>query len=147
MYYFAYGSNMDSKRIAERTKSYEVVEGVVLECYKLVFNKQSTDNPKIAFANIEKSENSRVEGILYNIDSFDILDKKESVPNNYIRLELKVCGKEKNYVAWTYIANPKKICNDCLPTKVYINYLLEGKDYLSEDYYYKIKNVVTRNEI
>ena len=109
----------------------------ILENYKLVFNKVSKKNCYLGFANIVKSEGDFVEGALYEINDSDIniIGRFEGEPNHYYRENVEVICDEQKIQAVVYIANPVMIRENIKPDKKYLNYLLEGKDILSENYY------------
>ena len=86
-----------------------------------------------------------VEGILYSVYEKDlvVLDKYEGVAaDQYKRYEIKVQNKnKKSILAVAYKAlNTGKVS---APTEVYLNYILEGKEFLSPEYYKKLKSTET----
>jgi gamma-glutamylcyclotransferase (GGCT)/AIG2-like uncharacterized protein YtfP len=146
MKYFAYGSNMDPKRVKERRIRFSKREHAVLEGFKLEFNKVSALNPKEGYANIVEDKNEIVEGILYEIEDEDInkLDKFEGVPRHYRRINLRVKLDSQEIVeATTYIAQTDMTRQGLKPTKQYLNHLLQGCDLLSQEYCDKLKKMET----
>ena len=142
MNYYAYGSNMNDKRMIERGVPFTKKEKGILKGYRFVINKISQKDNKIGFANIIKDENSEVEGIIYEINDTDILklDKYEGAPKHY-RRELHRINNEDCIV---YIANPNWVTlNELNTTQEYKNHILEGKEYLSEKYYNKLLEIKT----
>lgn len=142
MKYFAYGSNMSEKRMLERDITIISRKSATLHGYRLIINKKSFKDHRIGFANIVEDINSRVEGILYEIEYEDVskLDKFEGFPKHYNRTFMKIDNDE----AIVYIATNAWISNtDLLTTKEYKNYLLEGKEFLSESYYEKLLEIKT----
>lgn len=135
MYYFAYGSNMSINRMIYRGVKYNSISAANLENYELRFNKISKQG---SVANVVYKKGSVVEGMLYDVETLEQLDIFEGYPKHYDRILLKVNG----YDAWVYIANKKYIQDGILPNQEYLNYLLEGKEYLSNDYYNKLKNII-----
>ena len=116
--------------------------GVILPDYEMVFNKHSNDGGK---ANIMYSPGDIVEGILYSMNEEDllILDKFEGVAaKQYKRYEIEVRNHNKNSIAAVaYKAlNTGKVYS---PTEEYLNYILEGKEFLSPEYYSKLKSTET----
>jgi gamma-glutamylcyclotransferase (GGCT)/AIG2-like uncharacterized protein YtfP len=106
----------------------------ILNGYKLIINKRSYKNPEIGFANIIKDNDSIVEGILYDVDINEIfkLDKYEGFPKHYNRVHMNISGED----SIVYIANPKWVSDiELKTTKEYKNHILEGKKYLSSEYY------------
>jgi len=116
--------------------------GVILPDYEMIFNKHSNDGGK---ANIMYSPGDLVEGILYSVNEEDllILDKYEGVAaKQYKRYDIEVRNHNKNSIAAVaYKAlNTGKVS---APTEEYLNYILEGKEYLSPGYYTKLKSTKT----
>ena len=140
--YFAFGSNMSAQRMHERLGWSPSRSGVILPDYEMVFNKHSNDGGK---ANIMYSPGDLVEGILYSVNEEDllILDKYEGVAaKQYKRYDIEVQNHNKNsFAAVTYKAiNTAKVYS---PTEEYLNYILEGKEFLSPGYYTKLKSTET----
>ena len=140
--YFAFGSNMSAKRMHERLGWSPSRSGAILNNYEMVFNKLSNDGGK---ANIMYSPGDLVEGILYSVNEEDllILDKYEGVAaKQYKRYDIEVRNHNKNSIAAvTYKAiNTGKVYS---PTEEYLNYILEGKEFLSPGYYTKLKSTET----
>jgi gamma-glutamylcyclotransferase (GGCT)/AIG2-like uncharacterized protein YtfP len=110
-----------------------------LDNYKFIINKKSFKNPDIGFANIQKSDNNIVEGILYKILKEDIkkLDKYEGFPKHYNKKLLPIRNESGvNIISFVYISQPKWESKIILKTnKKYKKYILEGKQYLTKDYY------------
>ena len=144
MLYFAYGSNMNQERLKERGVEFENPRSAILRDYILKFNKINSKVENAGYANIEASAGSIVEGILYEVteDGLKSLDKYEGVGSgDYCRKEVEVFTKDnKPHLAITYIACPEKIRDNLKPTKEYLNHLLKGKNFLSFEYYEKLKN-------
>jgi len=136
--YFSYGSNLSAHRMLnERNVNFISRKLAILENYKLVFNKVSKKNCYLGFANIVESEGDFVEGALYEINDSDIsiIGRFEGEPNHYYRENIEVICDNQKVQAVVYIANPMMIRENIKPDKNYLNYLLEGKDILSEKYY------------
>jgi hypothetical protein len=136
--YFCYGSNMSKQRMIDRGVVFYDMKSAKLENYELRFNKISKNQG--AVANIVYMPGSIVEGILYSVEDISILDRYEGVKGgHYNRVLLNV----DNVAAWTYICeNPQYIQEGLKPKQEYLNLLLEGKEYLSDEYYQNIKNVL-----
>jgi gamma-glutamylcyclotransferase (GGCT)/AIG2-like uncharacterized protein YtfP len=119
----------------DRGVKYTKISAANLENYELRFNKVSKQG---AVANVSYKKGSVVEGILYDVESLEQLDRYEGYPKHYNRIQLKVNG----IIAWVYIANEKYIQEGLKPKQEYLNFLLEGKDYMSDVYYNKLKNII-----
>jgi len=116
--------------------------GAILPDYEMVFNKHSNDGGK---ANIMYSPGDLVEGILYPVNEEDllILDKYEGVAaKQYKRYDIEVKNNYKQLItAVAYKAlNTGKVY---APTEEYLNYILEGKEFLSPGYYTKLNSTET----
>ena len=137
MKYFAYGSNMNSKRMEDREINFSKRELAILKDHELCFNKQAFHNTNEGYANLSPEKDKVTEGILYEIDDKNIvkLDKFEGYPNHYIKKAIKVELENGNEVdALVYLARPDKIKDGLKPTKKYLNNLMEGRDLISENY-------------
>jgi len=144
--YFAYGSNMDPEQMRKRGVKFFSREHAILEGWKLVFNKISSRNSNIGFANIVKDESSVVEGILYEIteEGLKTLDEYEGVPSDYQRIEVEVRKNNGEIVkAEVYVANPRKVKDGLKPSKEYLSHLLKGCDLLSSEYRKKLSEIAT----
>ncbi len=113
--------------------------GAILTDFEMVFNKHSNDGGK---ANIMYSPGDLVEGILYSVYEKDlvVLDKYEGVANKqYKRHEIEVWNNNKKSItAISYKAlNTGEVS---APTEEYLSYILEGKEFLSQEYYKKLKS-------
>jgi gamma-glutamylcyclotransferase (GGCT)/AIG2-like uncharacterized protein YtfP len=138
--YFAYGSNMNDKRMTERGVNFLSKEKGILKGYRFIINKKSQKNSNIGFANIIRDDNSEVEGIIYEVSEDDILklDKFEGYPKHYNR-DTYIINNKKCVI---YIANDNwTSVNELEATEEYKNHILEGKEYLSEQYYDKLLKI------
>jgi len=116
--------------------------GAILPDYEMVFNKHSNDGGK---ANIMSSPGNLVEGILYSVNEEDlfILDKYEGVAaKQYKRYDIEVRYNNKNSIA-AVAYKALKTGEVHAPTEEYLNYILEGKEFLSPGYYTKLKSTKT----
>ena len=143
VHYFAYGSNMNPKRVTARGIEYrEILSGHLFD-YELVFNKYSNTREGSA-ANIARRANEVTEGVLYRlVDAEQItkMDPFEGFPNHYTREKLRILADPESVYAWVYIANQRFVKENLLPPRWYLNHLLEGKEFLSEHYYKKLLDV------
>jgi gamma-glutamylcyclotransferase len=140
--YFAYGSNMNMERLRERLgrEGHQLLgrRRATLHDYRLVFNKRSSFEAGVGYANIEPSGASLVEGTLNDMSeaALALLDRIELVPVHYRRILVQVHDWEKSSPvrAWTYLAQPDMLCPEVLPTRDYIGHLLEARDVLPDQY-------------
>jgi len=139
IYYYAYGSNMSEQRMIDRGLTPLNKQIGYLEEFKFLINKKSFKNPSMGFANVIPDENSTVEGVLYEVYESDIkkLDKFEGFPNHYGKEQLNIRLSNGSYVKGVvYIANHNWTSpTELKTTNEYKNYILEGRQYISENYY------------
>ena len=128
MFYFAYGSNMNSERLRDRVGSVESGVKSILNGYEIRFDKISKKTNS-GRANLILSENTRVEGVVFNLTEKQIndLDKNES---GYHRENLKIETEKGGDEAVTYIADTNMIKEGLQPEEEYLALILEGaKEY------------------
>ena len=143
LYYFAYGSNMNSERVRARGLEYSQVLSGQLSGYELSFNKYSANREGSA-ANITKQENAVTEGVLYLLSGEEQIiqmDPFEGFPDHYSRELLSIATKSEPVKAWVYIANQRFIRENLLPPRWYLKHLLAGKQFLTQSYYERLKKV------
>lgn len=133
--YFAYGSNMDFKRLEEREVSFEFIGLGILEDYSLKFNKIASKLSGVSYANIVKQKGSRVEGLLFSIANIEKLDRFEGYPTHYKKEILKIQHLNSVVDATVYVAAADWVSDGLKPERVYLNRLLAAKDFLSEAYF------------
>ena len=146
MKYFAYGSNMSERRMIKRKVKFLKRYKGILKDYKLIINKKSYKNPNMGYSNIIYQSGNNVEGIIYEIMETDILklDKFEGYPKHYDRVVIDINVDNKIEKCIVYISQKEWVTNEELKTSnEYKNYLLDGKDLLSEKYYERLKNIKT----
>lgn len=148
-FYFAYGSNMNPERMAQR--GLDVVEAMSgkLENMALRFNKRARRTPDCACANVGWSPGSVVEGVLYRLadeKQIERLDPFEGTPRYYSRERFPILTAQGVIPGWVYVANPANIDNSILPHRWYLNHLLAGRPFLSEEYFHFLQQVVCHDE-
>ena len=135
--YFAYGSNMDPKRIgsSQRLGRLPRARAAWLTGYRLCFNKTARNRPGIGWANVVvAAEDDVVHGVLYDVrdEEMGTLDRIE---NGYLQQSIEVHLHDGTTVrALTYVACQGCTQDGLLPTPDYLDYLLAGKDYLPAEY-------------
>ena len=144
IWYFAYGSNMNSKRLKERVNRNDIRWQVgYLQGYELVFNKVGSDGS--GKANIRRKEPSSVYGVLYLLTEEELqrLDKHEGVPNHYKRICLPVETEAGTVQAISYIAAEGKVREGLRPRCDYLEHLIKGAEEhsLPENYIRQLKSV------
>jgi len=125
MYYFAYGSNMNREQMKKRCPTGRFLKRARLLGYKFVYDGHSSMRNG-AVANIIKSENGTVWGVIFEIDDECIknLDRYEGFPRSYQRRCVGVDDEGGNtYQAVVYLRKPQEIGK---PSDEYRDILLEG---------------------
>jgi len=91
IYYFAYASNMNRKKMAERCPEAKARVVATLPNFKLVFSGYSRLR-KGAVATIRGSQGDKVIGAVYEISEAGLrkLDKHENFPVDYKHLDVRV---------------------------------------------------------
>ncbi|MCU7843265.1 MAG: gamma-glutamylcyclotransferase [Candidatus Thiodiazotropha sp. (ex Monitilora ramsayi)] len=128
--YFGFGSNMNI--ISLRAKGVEPLasQRAVLHGWRLCFNVQHFFRHEGGVGNIERSESadSRVLGVLYDCpdEALAPLDAVEAYGHGYDRITVEVEAGNERIHALTYVGMPDFIDNDCLPSRRYLNILVDG---------------------
>jgi gamma-glutamylcyclotransferase (GGCT)/AIG2-like uncharacterized protein YtfP len=145
MYYFAYGSNLCTKRLGKRISSVQVVGTGVLKKHKLKFHKIGKDNTAKADAFFTDDSSDFVLGVLYKFAQSDkeILDAIEGLGNGY---DVKTVMVETEYgflEAFTYYAIRKD--SSLKPYDWYVQHVLNGarEQGFPNDYIEKIQKIET----
>ena len=145
--YFAYGSNIDKRKMRKITGKFGEFFPAVLKGYKLKFNKVAKAGNGEGYANIIKDSNETVEGVVYFISMLSLkrLEKWEGCPEHYERTIVEIEKKASNekLKVWTFIANQNKVEDNLKPKREYLQCLLNGKEFLSSEYYKKLLSVET----
>lgn len=142
-WYFAYGSNMDAKRLFDvRLRPVGVACGQRiagrLDGWQLAFNKRTSDREGAGAANIVPVPSSVVHGTLNLLPAkgFEVLDRHEGVAGgHYERRVVPVVRPDSGVTveAITYVA--LKIGEGLRPARGYLDHLLAGRDLLPADYW------------
>jgi cation transport regulator ChaC len=123
--YFAYGSNMSSKRMKARVPFAGVIGVGVLRGHRLVFHKVSHDGS--GKCDVIESESDDVMGVLYEINEIEklALDSVEGLNHGYKEKAINVELKSGEVVsAVTYFAT--NINPGLRPYTWYMRHVLEG---------------------
>ncbi|MEZ5560780.1 MAG: gamma-glutamylcyclotransferase family protein [Pseudomonadales bacterium] len=135
--YFAYGSNMNPDRVAERGLLVQRAESARLPGYRLLFDKTSNQHPGVGHANVAWAPEAEVEGVLYWLaapDEIVKMDRFERTPVNYSREVVQVHTAAGPVPSWTYFANPAVRRAGLKPPRSYLRHLLAGAAYVSPGY-------------
>lgn len=149
LYYFAYGSNMNPARLAERLarcgERLLARRCGTLEGWRLAFDKVSSQQDWVGYANVVQAAGCRVEGTLNAMSpkALDALDAIELVPQHYRRARVLVRDSVtgQRLAAFTYVANPGMVRPNLKPTRDYIDHLLAGADLLPGSYLDALRSV------
>jgi len=108
--YFAYGSNMLTRRLKDRTPSADAVRTGFVEGHRLTFDKISRDGSGKADIQATGNPTDRVYGVLFSIAVEDesTLDRAEGLGKGYRKVEIQVVTPKAASVALTYVATEKK---------------------------------------
>ena len=137
--YFAYGSNMSAVRMKQRLGWEASRRAATLRDFQLVFDQAGFNDLSWSPANIRSEQGGLVEGMVYEVEEKDlkILDGYEKY---YQRLEVKVmAAQEEKLDAVTYLSLKSRW--EKPPTQEYLNFLLDGKSFLSREYFDELSRI------
>jgi gamma-glutamylcyclotransferase (GGCT)/AIG2-like uncharacterized protein YtfP len=132
MLYFAYGSNMCTKRLQapDRVPSAEPAHIAKLSEHKLLFHKRSkVDCSAKADAYFTGATMDFIWGVLFRIDAAEKpkLDRTEGLGQGYVEKHVTVVSADgKPHRAVMYFAEPSHIQSDLLPYTWYWRFVVEG---------------------
>lgn len=123
--YFAYGSNMEPRRMKRRAPGSRPLGPARLPQHRLDFTRYSTKFHG-GVADVVPDDEAEVWGVLYEVEASDLerLDEHEGVPVGYRRGAVSVVandGRERE--AAVYLANRT---GRFTPRKEYMDFLLRG---------------------
>lgn len=107
MLYFAYGSNMSSRRLRARVPRVQAVGRALLPGHRRVFHKAGMDGSAKCDAWPSGRSGEALRGVLYRVPSGDwtLLDRFEGVGAGYRRVAVTVrTARDGLRPAWTYRA-------------------------------------------
>jgi len=125
--YFAYGSNMLSRRLCQRTPSAIAVTTGYVEGRRLAFHKVGRDGSGKCDIKATDVKSDKVFGVLYRISQADkdALDKAEDAGNSYEEEHVNVQQKDgTSCTATAYVAI--KIAPELRPFTWYKNIVVAG---------------------
>lgn len=126
MYYFAYGSNLNRKHMAQRFLDCQPKFSAELPNYKLVFTGWSRQW-RGGVASIKHSMGDKVLGGIYEIDETGLarLDRHEICPDSYNRLKVIVYRDSGEQIeAITYIKRGQ--IDETKPSAEYLKVIQQG---------------------
>ena len=136
-FYFAYGSNMNPRRVAERGIGYDRVTAARAAGFAVRFEKRSRLQAGAGHANLAYRHGGVAEGVLYRLiddDEIAKMDPFEGVPVHYSRESICVQTEGGATWAWTYFANRAVIAPNLKPPHWYVAHMAAGERYLSTEY-------------
>ncbi len=124
--YFAYGSNMPSRRIEARLGRCQVVSVGILPRFELRFHKQGRDGSGKCDAYWTGHREHRIHGVVYSIDDDQrrTLDRIEG--SGYEHRAVAVHATTETFEAYTYVARTAAIASAALPFTWYKALVTEG---------------------
>ena len=143
-FYFAYGSNMNPRRVAERGIGYDRVTGARAMGFTVRFEKRSRLQAGAGHANLAYRNGGVAEGVLYRlIDDDEIvkMDPFEGAPVHYSREWICVETEGGATWAWTYFANRAVIAPNLKPPNWYVAHMAAGERYLSAEYVARLRSI------
>ncbi len=128
MRYFAYGSNMCSRRLRNRVPSARFLILAELQGHKLCFHKVSKDGSGKCDAAPAGQPGDLVYGVVFEIDPGDkpALDRCEGVGRGYEETTVTLATDEGPLSAFTYRAQPNHIDPALRPYTWYKDLVLGG---------------------
>ena len=107
--YFAYGSNMLSRRLQERAPSARPVAIGKISGHRLCWHKRSRDGSGKCDADVSENTDDCVWGVIYRLDAHEktALDIAEGLGSGYAEKTVHVMTSQGAMVAITYVATIK----------------------------------------
>ena len=128
--YFGFGSNLNITSLLAKGVKPLASRRAILNGWQLRFNVQHFFQHEGGVGNIERSETADdyVLGVLYDCpdDALPSLDAMEASGHGYERITVEVEVEGETISAFTYVGMPEFIDDDCLPSRRYLNIVLDG---------------------
>ena len=149
--YFAYGSNMWRRQMAERCPEHEVIGTALLPDHALCFPRSSPVR-HCGVAGIVGKPGAQVWGVVYRLNERDLaaLDRREGYDpakpfhvNRYNRILIRVLRDGTTLECLTYLARDEP--GRHVPSETYMQAIIEGavENGLPEDYVAALRAVET----
>ncbi len=137
--YFAYGSNLNLNDLREYEKrkglnekksfvySINILDEIFfLPDYQLQFSVYSRGREG-GVLDVTPKIGHKVAGKLFEVDNWDLLDKKESSPNFYKKIPISVIDENgKTFDSFTYVVSSKNKEEYVKPNQTYVKIVSEG---------------------
>lgn len=132
LYYLAYGSNLHPLRLKERVPSAKLMFTLVLEQYRLFFEKRGQDNSAKCNIRMTGQASDTVYAAMYQITGQHkiLLDAFEGLGAGYIDQQLQVNHQGRSFDCFSYFAQSGHIVNDMKPYHWYKALVLQGAQHL-----------------
>jgi len=118
--YFAYGSNMSSKRLLDRIPSVKTIGVACLDHYVWCCNKLGSD--ATGKANLMAEDGALVHGVLFSMQSKQWC-KLDRIETGYRRIEVEVEHEGETKKAFTYQSD---LITRQAPSELYISFIIDG---------------------
>lgn len=130
LFYFAYGSNMSSKRLEQRVPSAKAISPAKLSSHRLKFHKVGQDGSGKCDIEHTGEPQDFVMGVIYEVPISELpaLDKAEGLGAGYEKKDVSLHTHAKNELitAFTYYAT--HIDQDVIPFDWYKEHVLIGAE-------------------
>ena len=143
-FYFAYGSNMNPRRVAERGIGYDHITAARAAGFTVRFEKRSRLQAGAGHASLAYRDGGMAEGVLYRLsgeEEIAKMDRFEGAPVQYSRGHIRVEAECGATWAWTYFANRAVIAPNLKPPDWYVAHMVAGEPYLSAEYVAWLRSV------
>jgi sulfite reductase (NADPH) flavoprotein alpha-component len=145
--YFGFGSNMNITSLRAKGVEPIVSRRAVLHGWRLRFNVQHFFRHEGGVGNIERSESpgERVLGVLHDCpdQALASLDAVEACGHGYRRITVEVEAEGERLPAQVYVGMPEFIDDSCLPSRRYLNILIDGARRAGLDFGY-VRNLMAQ---
>lgn len=146
MQYFAYGSNMLTRRLTARVSSSEALGKAFLPAYQLLWHKAGRDGSAKCGTATGQSPANGVWGVAFTIRSEQkhLLDRAEDLGKGYRQQEVTIQLDGQKVSAFTYVA--LKTDPDRIPFHWYKQLVVQGaiEHGLPEQYLFQLKQQPSR---
>lgn len=142
VFYFAYGSNMSTKRLRKRIPEAKPIGIARLLDYRFVCNKESKDGS--SKGNISQIKDAHTWGVVFELPRMAILDL-DRAEGGYRRISIHLTLSDNDIDCETYISDE---LSTELPYGWYMSYILEGarEHGLPESYIHAISQISVKED-
>jgi gamma-glutamylcyclotransferase len=149
--YFAYGSNMLTRRLLKRCPSAAPRQVACVDQRSINFLKKSDDGS--GKATLASAIGDRAFGVIFDLDRSDLpeLDRFEGAGRGYDRVDdfaVRIVGSHEPITAVSYLANPSFIVPGLRPYDWYLDLVIAGacEHKLPPDYIARLKTTPARTD-